>query len=55
MPKFGKPQQIAVFEDNGLPLFEQGEKVWVKSPWEPWIKAEAPKEEKPKPEQQKLF
>ena len=64
MAKFGKVQQIAVFEDNGLPLFE-GKPVgpkpdnkvqFVPSVWDRFINAEAPAQpEKPAAKQDRLF
>lgn len=63
--KFGKVQQIAAFEDNGLPLFdgnpakpkaEAKKVVWVASVWEPWLNMEAPEQsEKPETKQDRLF
>jgi len=62
--KFGKVQQIAAFEDNGLPLFDGNpakttdpkKVVWVASVWEPWLNMEAPEQpEKPETKQDRLF
>ena len=66
--KFGKQQQIAVFEDNGLPLFDgsparpeenkkkQSKLVWVSSPWDNWINAELPEvDNQPQAQQDSLF
>lgn len=65
--KFGKAQQVQVFENEGLPLFEgkpaqpkptKGKMikgVWVSSVWDNWIEAVAPEETKPAAEQAKLF
>lgn len=67
--KFGKVQQIAVFEDEGLPLFEgkpaepQQKKgkmikgVWVSSVWDQWIEAVTPAQDNqgPAAEQPNLF
>jgi len=66
--KFGKAQQVQVFEDEGLPLFEgkpaepkpnKGKMVkgvWVSSVWDNWIEAVVPAPEaKPAAAQQSLF
>lgn len=67
--KFGKAQQVQVFEDEGLPLFEgkpaqpkptKGKMikgVWVSSVWDNWIEAVAPAadDQGPAAEQKPLF
>lgn len=67
--KFGKAQQVQVFEDEGLPLFNgrpaepkpaKGKMikgVWVSSVWDQWIEAVAPEQndQGPAAEQKPLF